>query len=123
MNHHPTNSNYPKTFPFSPFVSGANKSVGSASDWKRTVGQLLSKRTRPAPPSRPLSRYELNVYGCPRVLSRWEVIVQALAWPVLVGVVIGYGLAISLVAIHDSSMSAPQSKASPSLVEAQETAQ
>jgi hypothetical protein len=43
-----------------------------------------------------INPYECDFYGQPRLLSQWEIIAYALARPVLIGVVLGFGLAISL---------------------------
>ena len=47
----------------------------------------------------------------PGILSELEVILHALAWPVMIGVVIGYSLAISLVVMGNFSSERPQEKA------------
>ena len=44
-----------------------------------------------------VSRYEVDIYGRPKVLSRWETVLYALAWPAVVGLTLGFGFAILLV--------------------------
>jgi hypothetical protein len=46
------------------------------------------------------SRYHVDAYGRPRPLSRREVILHGLAWPVMIGVIIGYCVAITVAAVH-----------------------
>ena len=127
MNNHPLSDNYNQTLPFSPFVSGAGVDVGDASVSRRAVLWFSSKTSRQIEPTldpalreaidRPIiepvvvSRYHVDVYGRPRILSKWEVILHALAWPVMFGVVIGYSLAISLVVMGNFSSERPQEKA------------
>jgi hypothetical protein len=43
-----------------------------------------------------VSRYDLDFYGRPRILSTWEIVAHELARPILLGVALGFGLAISL---------------------------
>ncbi len=50
---------------------------------------------------RELHRYDCDVYGRPRFLSRYEVMLHGLARPVALGVILGYCLTISVVAAHD----------------------
>jgi len=120
MKNHSSTDNYHEALPFSPFVTGADDD----SVLKKAVLRLLSKNSRQITPSprtadreiaarpiaeqRVVSRYHLNDYGHPRVLAEWEVILHALAWPVMIGVVIGFGLAISLIVIHNPSTLQPQ---------------
>jgi len=67
------------------------------------------------------SRYDVDVYGQPRILSKWEVILYAVARPLVIGVIIGYGLAISVVAVRESSPHELQAKAGPSQVKSLES--
>jgi len=46
--------------------------------------------------------HSLDVYGRPRVLTGWEAILYSLARATVIGVAIGFALAISMVAIHTS---------------------
>ena len=127
MKNHPTNDNYQKTLSFSPFVSGGDAGAGDVSVLKKAVLRLFSKSLRRIMPSprtadreaaaRPIidpsvvSRYDVDDFGRPRILSKWEVILHALAWPAVAGVVIGFGLVISLIVIHNSSALEPREKA------------
>jgi hypothetical protein len=54
-----------------------------------------------------LSRYDADVYGQPRVLSRLEVVLHAVAWPIIIGVLIGFGLAISALSFHHALSALP----------------
>jgi hypothetical protein len=96
MDHPPASDNYPKALSFSPFVSGTGRSA--------------------------VSRHPIDIYGQPRILARWEGILYALAWPVVVGVVIGFGLIIALLVIRDPSTSQSQKKAGESRVASLEAA-
>jgi hypothetical protein len=119
MNNHPISDNYNQTLPFSPFGNGA-------SVLKMPVSRLSSKNLRqvvssprkahrqataePIAEWRVVSPYHVDDYGRPRILSRLEVTLYALAWPVVIAVVIGYGLAISFVVIRNPSVLQPQQK-------------
>jgi hypothetical protein len=116
MNNHPLSNNYHPAFPFSPFGPDAGFGSGyDASVFKREVVQVSSHRTAdreaaadPIVDQRVVSRYDNDVYGRPRILSRWEVILHALAWPVVIGMSIGYILVISLFVVHNfSTLKAP----------------
>ena len=82
MKNPPANDHEPKTLSFSPFVSSASA----------------------------VSRYHVDVYGRPRILSKWEVTLYALARPVVIGAVVGLGLAIALLVIHNSAMPSSREK-------------
>jgi hypothetical protein len=69
----------------------------------------------------PFSRYKKDAFGRPRPLSSLENLLHAIAWPVVIGVTIGYALAIALVALQDASAHGSQATKSPSRVEAKET--
>ena len=132
MKNHPANDPYPKTLSFSPFVSGTD----DVSVLKKAVLRLLPKSSRQIMPPpgtanreaaarsifkwNAVSRYDVDAYGRPRILSKWEVIFHALAWPVVAGSVIGFGLAIFLVAVQDPSPLKPQEKSGQPQVALQE---
>jgi len=119
-----SNGRYQKALSFSSFFSG-----GGADDevpvLKKAVMRVLSKETRPIAFSprathreeaRPViepsivSRYKVDDYGRPRILSKAEIIIHDVARWTVIAVVIGYGLAISIVVIHNSSVRQPQQK-------------
>ena len=106
MQDNPSSGNY-QTLPFTTFGSNTHSSGGDDS-----APSLADRRV--------VSRYHVDVYGRPRILSRWEIILHALAWPVVVGVLIGYMLAISLFVIHNFSMLKMQKTAAKPPVESQE---
>jgi len=56
---------------------------------------------------------EVDDFGQPRVLSKFEVAFYSLAWRVVVGLLIGVGLAASLLAVQNAVNSQPQFKATP----------
>jgi hypothetical protein len=130
MNNHPLSDNYNQTLPFSTF--GGDGSVS-----RKAVLWLSSKSLRPNEPSldtahraaaaepvaelRVVSRYHVDIYGRPRILSKLEVTLYALARPVVIGVVIGFGLAISLLAIHNPSTLNPHETTGQSSVTSLET--
>jgi len=119
-----SNDNFPKTLSFFPFVSdgGADDEVPVL---KQVVVRLLSKRasqiaSSPRPAHREtapiiepcvVSRYKVDDYGRPRILSKAEIIIHDAARWTVIAVIIGYALAISLVVIHNPSMLQPQQKA------------
>jgi len=57
----------------------------------------------PAAEPKLVSLYHADVYGRPRVLSRPEVILHAMARPVIIGVALGFAVAIAMLAHHQSS--------------------
>jgi len=126
MNNYPSNDNGRETLSFSTFVSHTNVVSGTGGDnnddsaLKKAIEQLFSahQKTAPSPLFKwnAVSRHEVNAYGRPRILSKWEVILHALALPVVIGVVIGYGLAISVLALHNPSTFQPRDKAGQSQV-------
>ncbi len=134
MKNHPANDPYPKTVSLSLFASVAD----DVSVLNKTVLRLFAKSSRQAMPTpRPASReaaasslfkwnavspYDVDAYGRPRILSRWEVVLHALAWPTVAGVAIGFGLAIALLAIDNSSTLKEREKAGQTHVESQEAA-
>lgn len=136
MENHPANDNYQKTLSFSP--CGAGMCVGDVPFFKKMILRLFLKSSRQIMPSsktihreatarsifkcNAASPYEVDDFGQPRILSRWEVILYALAWPAVIGVVIGFGVAIALLVIHNSSRLEPQESASQSQVGLQEEA-
>ena len=134
MNNHSSNESYQKTLSFSPFISGGgpgNVSVSQIPVWRwslKSLRQIMaSPRTAPREAAartiverRVVSRYSVDDYGCPRILSKWEVTLHALALSTVVGVVIGFGLVILLVAIHNFSTLKPQGKTGYALVISQE---
>lgn len=138
MKNHPSNDNHQRTLSFSPSVSGVDAGISAGSVLKTKVVRLFSKSLRRIMPSsrtagreaaakpiieqRVVSRYHFDDYGHPRILSEWQIILHALAWPVLVGVVIGFALAISLLLIHHPSTPKPQESASQPQVTGQEEA-
>ena len=124
MKNHPANDPYPKTLSYSPFVSGTD----DFSVLKKAVLRLFPKSSRRIIPSprtadreaaaassifkwNAVSRYDVGVYGQPRILSKWEVILHALAWPAIAGVVIGFGVVIAPLVIHNSAAPKPQESA------------
>ncbi len=70
--------------------------------------------------NRPVCRYEPDMYGRPRVLSRWEAVLHSIARPVVVAVVIGYGLAILLIATQHAQKFVPTTKTTQSHIESKE---
>ena len=50
---------------------------------------------------RELHRYDRDIYGQPRMLFPYEVMLHGLARPVVIGVILGYCLTISVVAAQD----------------------
>jgi hypothetical protein len=66
------------------------------------VHSILSRRV--------VNRYSLDVYGQPRILTGWKAILYSLAWPTVIGVSIGFGLAISLAVIHTTPFATSQQK-------------
>jgi len=139
MQNHPSNDNYEQMLSFSPSVRGVDAGIGDDSVLKTKVMRLFSKSLRRIRPSsrtadrefiaaeplaepRVVSRYHVDTYGRPRILSKWEITLHALAWPVVVAVACSFGLAIFVLAAHNSSTLKPQESASQSLVESQEAA-
>jgi hypothetical protein len=53
---------------------------------------------------RVVSRSSLDIYGRPRILTGWEAVLHSLAWPTLIGFVVGFALAISLTAIRNAEL-------------------
>ena len=130
MKNHPANDPSPKTLSFSPLVPAGGEGNGDASVLKKVVLRLFSKSSRQImPPPRTVdreaaaspifkwnavSRYDVDAYGRPRVLSKWEIILHGLAWPAVAGVVIGFGLAIALLVIQNpSTLDARESAGQP----------
>jgi hypothetical protein len=112
MNNHPSTDNYNQTLPFSTFGSDASVLKMSvlrlSSENLRQVASSprMAHREAAADPIvelRVVSRYHVDIYGRPRILSKLEVTLYAPARPVAIGVVIGFGLAITLLAIHNPS--------------------
>ena len=134
MKNYPSNDPYPKTLSFSSFVSDGGADNNDASVLKKVVALLLSKRwhqitasprtarREAAPIIEPsvVSRYKVDDYGRPRILSKAEIIFYDVARWTVIAVVIGYGLAIALVVIHNSSALKPQEKVSQQQVALQE---
>ena len=138
MKTHPSKDGYQETLSFSSAVAGVGMSVGvnHASVWKAAVLRWCSKtfglaarppetedREETAGPvfeSTVLSRYEVDDYGQPRPLSKVERLLHALAWPVVAGAVIGFGLGVALLAFHASSALPPPEKSNPPQVALQE---
>ena len=126
MNNPPSNDPYQKTFSFSSFVSDSGVGNDEVSILKKAVMLLLSKRSRQIASSAQMahreatpiiepsvvSRYKVDDFGRPRTLSKCEVILHTMAWPAVIAVVIGYGLTIFLVVIHNSSALKSQEKVS-----------
>jgi hypothetical protein len=83
------------------FSGGAGDDDGGVSVLKRVVARLSSMRpARITFSSRAVSPYSVDDYGRPRLLSRMETFLHAIAWPVIIAVIVGYGLAISFVALE-----------------------
>jgi len=128
MKNHPSNDHYQKTLSFFRFASGDGMGSDDVSVLRMWLVRLLSKslprllsssRTAhreaafgPIFEWNAVSRYDVDDYGRPRILSRWEVILHALALPAIAGVMIGFGLAIALLAVHNDSTPKPQGKVS-----------
>jgi len=110
-----------QAFAFSTFFAGDNSESGGAR--KATISKMprlgaYSEKLSEAMPSArttPLeatadpviesgieSRYDLDDFGNPRILTRWEATLHAVAWPVVLGVALGYGLIIFVFAYHDN---------------------
>jgi len=112
MTNHPTSDNGQPTLPFSPFPPG----VGAYSDLIAMALWPISQSTLSiTPPSCEASRvasaipaiepvivspYEVDDFGRPRILSKFEVAFHSLAWRVVVGLLIGVGLAAGLLAVQ-----------------------
>jgi hypothetical protein len=128
MNTIPSNNQGQEMLSFSPFVSNAGEGGGNASNLKTNVMRVLSGNGPQLTPSSPsdspdaasqsifntpvVSKHSVDVYGRPRTLTGWEVTLQVLAWPTVIGVALGFGLAISLLAIHTPSSLNPSQKPS-----------
>jgi hypothetical protein len=131
-----SNDPYPKTLSFSAFDSDADAGIDEVFVLKKAVVLLLSKRSRQiasspgmacweaiaSPIIEPsvVSRYKVDDFGRLRTLSKAEIIVHSVARWMVIAVVIGYGLAISLVVIHNSSALKSQEKVSQPHVAFQE---
>jgi len=129
------NDHYPRALSFPAFVSGGNGD-DDVSVLKRAVARLFLTRSRHATPSFPMacreaaarpiieamvvSPYKVDDYGRPRTLSRLEILLHAMAWPVVIAVVIGYGLAISFTVIHNPSTLQLREKIAQSQLASQE---
>ena len=120
MNTLPTNHNGQETLSFSPYVSNTGWNGGGGDDFVTQVLRTLSRGLRPLMPShlherlrqeireifgrRVVDKHSLDAYGRPRILTGWKAVLHTLAWPAVAGVVLGYSLAIALVALHVYSM-------------------
>jgi hypothetical protein len=131
MNPQPANDNYPRTLPFAAFGSVASTGGGNDDDsfWKDLVLWFSSKSPRQVKRAcqsakrkmasssmierHSVCRYSVDLYGRPRILSDWEAILHALAWPAIIGVIIGFSLAISLVILHSPSPISAQQQPKP----------
>jgi len=118
MNNPHLSDNYNVELAFSPFASGTGMDIGDASVsrkrglWSssKTSGQIQPSidtahwetSVEPIAESRGVSGYHVDIYGQPRALSKLEVALYTLARSVVIGVIIGYGLVISLVVIHNT---------------------
>jgi hypothetical protein len=122
----------PSSDPVSPafsFTSGA--STDCTIDWKMTLlgpaahkiwpvrkpARVVRREAVELPFIEPMikCRYSVDDFGRPRILSRFEAMLYALARPVVLGVILGYGVAIATVGI-------PHLLASPGQNVAQHTA-
>jgi hypothetical protein len=133
-----SNDNYQKTLSFSSFFSGNGGDDNDISILKKAAERLLSKRARHIAPSLRTTRceavaspviepsvvspYKVDDYGRPRILSNAEIVLHDVARWTVIAVMIGYGLAIALVAIQNFSALQPRQVASqPRQVASQET--
>jgi len=126
MDHHPSTENYRRTLPFSSFRGEA--SVANMPAWRASSKVLwrmefprgtthLEASVEPIAKLRIESRHDTDDYGRPRILSKWEAVLHALAWPILIGVILGYGLSISLAVVHAAAGPERQAKSSQLPVE------
>jgi hypothetical protein len=127
VKNHSSNDSAYEALPFSPFTHGIGAGDGAVFLLERAVSRLGAKGSqqimpsfqradrqavaRPIVPRRVVSRYDVDLYGRPRILSPLEATLHALAWPVMLGVAIGFGIAIGAIAIHNTSKLPSQEKA------------
>ena len=137
MQSHLSNGNDKETLSLFPFVSGLRISGDEASSLEKVALLFSSKNLRQTVPSpraanqkvaagpiiewHAVSGYHVDDYGRPRILSAWEITLHALARPIVVGVAIGFGMAIFTLATHSSSTLNLQEKATRTQVAWQET--
>jgi len=108
-----------EAFTFSTLFAGENSEPGASGNAgilkmplpgsyseKLAAAATSDRKTQPEAPadsvieSRIESRYNVDDFGNPRILTRWEATLYAVAWPVVLGVALGYGLIIFAFAYH-----------------------
>jgi len=128
----PSKDHGQKALSYSPFYPNLSQEVGEW-DFKTKVLYRLGRGARKVRrASRSLQRkiaarsivdpHSFDDYGRPRILTGWLAFIHILAWPTIIGVTIGFALAISLAASHAPSLLKTQPLPSRAQVAAWESA-